>query len=444
MSRIVEIPYCPRPEQREVHDQLDAHRFGVVVAHRRFGKTTAVINQTIKEAIKCQKPDPRYGYIAPFYSQAKAVAWDFLKRYTAPIPGTKFNESDLMVTLPNSARIKLYGADNPDALRGLYFDGVCLDEVAQMRPEVWGEVIRPALADREGWAIFIGTPHGINVFHELYQRAVKDPKWYAGNYPVTKTNILSEEELDLARSTMSGNQFRQEFLCDWTADVSNIFIPFDLVQKARGLVIHPSVYTKAAKVLGVDPAREGEDQATIIVRQGLACWGLQKHRKLNLMTFSNIVGATIKREEPHAVFIDSVGLGAGVVDRLVQLGYPGIIAVNVGTAPSDAGLWKNLRAEIWDKMRKWLDAGGAIPDDAELVSELLSITFTYDNPRNVLELESKKKLRERGVGSPDCADALALTFSQEVIPREQRYDRARYIQEATTMSDYDVLGGTAI
>ena len=141
----------------------------MIVAHRRLGKTVCVINHAIMKALMDTSGSGRYGYIAPYRSQAKSIAWDYVKHFTAPVPGRNVNETELTVDFPNGARIRLFGADNPDAMRGLYFDGVILDEVADMKPEVWGEIIRPALSDRNGWACFIGTPKGQNLFHELYE-----------------------------------------------------------------------------------------------------------------------------------------------------------------------------------------------------------------------------------------------------------------------------------
>jgi phage terminase large subunit len=141
----VTIPYSPRPLQRQLHD--NTARFAVYVCHRRFGKTVFAINKLIKAACLNKLQAPRYAYIAPLYRQAKQVAWDYLKFYTAALPQTKVNESELRVDLINGARISLYGADNPDALRGIYLDGVILDEYAQMSPLVWSEVIRPTLTD---------------------------------------------------------------------------------------------------------------------------------------------------------------------------------------------------------------------------------------------------------------------------------------------------------
>src|SRR5436309_352720 len=139
-----EIDYWPRIHQAEIHRSLK--RFNVLVAHRRFGKTILCVNELISEALRRKRPHPRYAYIAPLLNQSKDVAWEYLKHYTAPIARRRVHETELRVDLPNLARIRLYGADNPDRLRGLYFDGVVLDEYAQMPSRLWSEVVRPTLA----------------------------------------------------------------------------------------------------------------------------------------------------------------------------------------------------------------------------------------------------------------------------------------------------------
>src|SRR5262249_61631663 len=137
----------------------------------------------LRGAAEVQAEAPRLAYVAPFYRQAKAIVWDYLKRFAGAMEGGRFQETELRCDLPNGARISLYGADDPDSLRGLYFDGVALDEYAQMDPRVWSEVIRPALADRQGWAIFIGTPMGRNSFWRLYAAGQTAPDWRAGPSP---------------------------------------------------------------------------------------------------------------------------------------------------------------------------------------------------------------------------------------------------------------------
>src|SRR5262249_38711880 len=149
---------------------------------------------------------------------------------TAAIPSVEYHESLLEVRLPNGARIRLYGADNPDALRGIFLDGVVLDEVADLRPNLWGEGIRPTLADRKGWALFIGTRRGINLFSELYFKALVDPAWFARLFTYEDTQTISKEEIDSARAMMTERQFAQEFLCDFQAGSDDALIPLDLAR----------------------------------------------------------------------------------------------------------------------------------------------------------------------------------------------------------------------
>jgi hypothetical protein len=214
--RFMHTCYAPRAHQRELHRELK--RFNVLVAHRRFGKTVFAINRLIEKATaEGQQDSPRYAYIAPFYRQAKNVAWDYLKRFTRELEGARHHETELRCDLKNGARISLYGADAPDRLRGLYFDGVVLDEYGQMEPRVWSEVLRPALTDRRGWAIFIGTPRGRNGFWKLYERARRDEDWFTAIYRASETGVIPDPELAAARKEMSEEEYAQEFECSFEA-----------------------------------------------------------------------------------------------------------------------------------------------------------------------------------------------------------------------------------
>ena len=188
------------------------------MAHRRCGKTVACINDLIVKALLENKKHAQYAYIAPYYSQAKSVAWRYLERFAEPVM-TKSNQSELWVELINGARIRLFGADNPDSLRGNFLDGVVLDEMADMKPSLWGEIIRPLLADRLGWATFIGTPKGHNAFYDIYNEATKKPNWYVKVLRADQTNLLPQSELDDAKASMSDNQYEQEFLCSFEAAI---------------------------------------------------------------------------------------------------------------------------------------------------------------------------------------------------------------------------------
>lgn len=210
MAEVITLDYRPRPQSVEYHDRTQ--RWACTVAHRRFGKTVREINELIKAAITCTKPNPRFAYLAPYYGQAKAIAWDYLKHYARPITA-KAMESELSVDLVNGARIRLFGADNPDALRGLYLDGVVLDEYGDMRPSVWGEIVRPLLTDRQGWASFIGTPKGKNHFHALAEQAKASPDWFYQQLRASETGIVDPAELEDARRHMTAEQYAQEFEC---------------------------------------------------------------------------------------------------------------------------------------------------------------------------------------------------------------------------------------
>lgn len=214
--RVITIPYTPRKAFKAFHNRRE--RWACLVAHRRAGKTVACINDLIKRALTEGKENGRYAYIAPYYSQAKSIAWDYLLRYTADVRVTA-NASELWVELINGAKIRLFGADNPDALRGLYLDGVICDEYADMKPRVWGEIIRPLLADREGWAVFIGTPKGHNAFYDIWRTAQASDSWFATSIKASTSGLLPAGELEDARKGMTADQYEQEFECSFEAAI---------------------------------------------------------------------------------------------------------------------------------------------------------------------------------------------------------------------------------
>ncbi len=216
----VKIPYTPRPLQAKLHKELDRYRFAVLSCHRRFGKSVAIINHLIKAALTNKLKNPRFAYIAPTYKQAKSIAWDYMKMFAGGIPGVKFHETELRCDLPNGSRITLLSSEQPDSLRGLFLDGVCIDEVAQIDPRLWNEIIRPALSDRKGFCYFIGTPAGMsNIFYELYQHALSDDKWLAYTAKASETKVIDQEELDAAKAQMGESKYKQEFECDWIANI---------------------------------------------------------------------------------------------------------------------------------------------------------------------------------------------------------------------------------
>lgn len=224
MPKLEVIPCMLNQYQDEIMKGMT--RFSVAVCHRRMGKTVLAIIKLIMAAVDCQRSLPRYAYVAPTMKQAREAAWDYLKQYTRVIPGRKVNETRACVDLPNGARITLYGAENADALRGIYLDGLVMDEVAWMRDTVWDMIFRPFLMDREGWAFFIGTPMGKNMFYDLYQNSFdkeENPDWSSFMYKVNQTNVLKPEEIDKYKKNSSPDAFAQEFMCSFEASIKGAY-----------------------------------------------------------------------------------------------------------------------------------------------------------------------------------------------------------------------------
>ena len=262
----VRIPYDPRPLQRVIHAALDAHRFAAVVCHRRFGKTVLAVNQLIKSALLDTKQRPRYAYISPTYRQGKAIAWDYFKHFSRPVPDSAINESELRIDYPNGAQVRIYGSDNPDALRGIYLDGVVLDEYALMDPTLWTQVVRPLLADRRGWALFIGTPNGRNQFYTLihgdgdgWAGAKKSPDWFYAEYKASETGYVDAQELAQAREVMTDDEYAQEFECSFEASVRGAVYAREVAAaREAGRITRvpwdPSLQVETDWDLGVDDA----------------------------------------------------------------------------------------------------------------------------------------------------------------------------------------------
>ena len=217
MEKTITVPFKPHPYQEQIVKSIK--RFSVLICHRRFGKSTLMINLLLKWALSTKRQRWHGAYIAPFRNQAKNIAWDYLLHYSSCVPGIKINRSDLKIELQNGSSITLLGADHPDSLRGPYWDAVVFDEYAQIAPNCFSEIIRPALVDRKGWALFIGTPKGHNHFWKLWaEDSIKDPEsWLRVMYKASQTNILDPAELANTRQTQSAEEYEQEFECSFEA-----------------------------------------------------------------------------------------------------------------------------------------------------------------------------------------------------------------------------------
>lgn len=223
-------------------------RWSIAVCHRRAGKTVACIQKLIKSAHECEKPRPRFAYIAPLLKQAKTVAWDYLKTAARQIPDAQINESELRVDFKSGAQIRLHGSDNPDSLRGIYLDGVILDEAADMSPRLFSEILRPALSDRKGWCTWIGTPKGENSFFDLWSETEHDDDWFRLMLRASESGLIDADELKDARRHMTDDQYEQEYECSFTAAIVGAYYAKEMqAVESEGRAIS-RLYDKALEV----------------------------------------------------------------------------------------------------------------------------------------------------------------------------------------------------
>jgi phage terminase large subunit len=314
----------------------------------------AACNDLIARALATKKENARFGYLAPYRGQAKSISWDYLKRYSRPL-APKVSETELSLRLPNGAEIRVFGADNPDALRGLYFDGVCLDEPADIRPSVWGEILRPALADRKGWAVFLGTPKGHNAFYDIHEQAEASPEWYSAVLKASETGLIPEAELEDARKMMTADQFEQEFSCSFSAAIQGAIFAKEL-QAARD----------AGRIGRVpyDPALPVHTAFDLGVGDSTAIWFIQLlGQEARLIDYFEASGeglpfyAKILQERgyvygrhiaPHDIAVRELGSGRSRIEVAASLGIKFEIAPSV---PLEDGIHA---ARLW-LARCWID-----------------------------------------------------------------------------------------
>lgn len=332
-ERVITIPYAPRPFQREVH-QLTAHtRFIVLVCHRRFGKTVLGVNHLIKGALLQKKQRPRYGYIAPTYTQGKSTSFDYFKFYADPVPGRVVNLSELRIDFPNTGQVRIYGGDNPDSLRGLYFDGVVLDEYGLHPAKTYSEVIGPTLVDRGGSALFLGTPNGKNQFYEIAQyakaqEAKGNPDWAFREYKASMTGLLDAGYLASARDTMTADEYQQEFECSFEAAVKGAIYAKEL-ESARS--------EKRITTVPYEPTIPVDTDWDLGVGDAMAIWFSQTDRSgaIRVIDYHEASGegfpyfVNILREKryvygthwaPHDIAVRELGSGKSRLDVAAGLG----------------------------------------------------------------------------------------------------------------------------
>lgn len=321
----VRTGYVPRPQAVAFHARTE--RYACLVAHRRFGKTVAAINDLIRACYTTPLDNVRVAYIAPYLSQSKAIAWDYLLEYTAAIPDIKVNIAELRIDFPNGARIRLFGADNYNAMRGLYFDAVVLDEPADFPASAWPTVIRPALADRKGKATFIGTPKGKNEFWEIYSDAKGDPNWYTAMFKASETGILDQEELDEARRAMGDDRYEQEFECSFEAAIQGAYYAVEMKDAMSDSRITRVPYDPALGVVTAWDLGIGDSTAIWFAQfygQEIRIIDYHENSGVGLDAYAKVLKEKPYHYEqhilPHDVRVKELGTGKSRLETLEALG----------------------------------------------------------------------------------------------------------------------------
>lgn len=398
------------------------------------GKTVAAINDIIRAAITCQSAFPQFAYIAPYRSQAKAVAWQYLKNYSQPIM-TAVNEAELYVDLINKARIRLFGADNADAMRGLGFDGVFLDEFGDFRPSVWGNVIRPTLSDKQGWAVFGGTPKGKNQFWDIVQTARKAPEeWYSLTLRASQSAILPHSELSAVRAQISQDQYEQEYECSFEAAILGAFYGVEMREATDQGRIGEVVYQEGF------PVHTAWDLG---YRDDTAIWFYQVlGGEIHLIDFFAVSGFSIedianvvlgkpyrygKHHLPHDARAKTLASGGkSIVEQLAVY-----LKLENMTIIPDLSVQDGIQAARQALPRCWFDEGKT----GEGIEALRQYQREYD--------EDKKAFREtpRHDWTSHPADAfrmLAVAWQKE-SPKDKPADRPRTLivgpQNEVTLND---------
>lgn len=416
------------------------------VWHRRAGKDSMGLNLTAREMFKRVGT---YWHLFPEQTQARRAIWNgvdkkgrrileqvfpgFLKCMKTRKPSgvvKRVSGQELLIELVNGSIWQMAGSDNYDSLVGSNPVGVVFSEYSIANPLAW-DYIRPILLENGGFAIFIYTPRGRTHGYKLFQMALKNDDWIAERLTYRDTGVLTEADIESEREAgMSENKIAQEYGCDFEAENDDQLITTASVVEAQKRTFATSI--SDPMILGVDVARFGDDKSVIYPRRGNdgRSMPIEIYSKMDTMQFAARVAAAIVKYKPDGVFVDVGGIGAGVVDRLIQLNFDPIGVNFGGTADgySPGGTkTANKRSQMWTTMRDALKTGLAIPADTRLEFELLAPNYTYD-AQNAILLEKKSDMKKRGIASPDIADALALTYAYPVEARsiqneeEERHD----------------------
>lgn len=307
-------------------------------------------------------------------------------------------------------------AEQPEALQGVHSDNVMLvaDEASGV-PEAVFEAAAGSMSGHNALTILLGNPvRSSGFFFDTHNR-LKD-EWWTKRVSCVDSKRVSQEYVDDMKSRYGeeSNAFRIRVLGEFPRSDDDTIIPMELLESAKHR--DTRAYEDAPIIWGLDVARFGSDSSVLCKRQSNVVHTLERWRNLDLMQLTGAVVAQYEacdhKSRPAEILVDSIGLGAGVVDRLRELKLPAR-GINVSESPAMGGTYLNLRAELWHKAKAWLEKRDCkIPMNEDLISELATVRYTFTS-NGKIKIESKDDIRRRGLKSPDMADAFVLTFASD-------------------------------
>jgi hypothetical protein len=307
-------------------------------------------------------------------------------------------------------------AEQPEALQGVHSDNVMLvaDEASGV-PEAVFEAAAGSMSGHNALTILLGNPvRSSGFFFDTHNR-LKDEWWTRRVSCIDSTRVSKEYVEDMkSRYGEESNAFRIRVLGEFPRSDDDTIIPMELLESAKHR--DTRAYEDAPIIWGLDVARFGSDSSVLCKRQSNVVHTLERWRNLDLMQLTGAVVAQYEacdhKNRPAEILVDSIGLGAGVVDRLRELKLP-CRGINVSESPAMGGTYLNLRAELWHKAKAWLEKRDCkIPNNEDLIGELATVRYTFTS-NGKIKIESKDDIRRRGLKSPDMADAFVLTFASD-------------------------------
>lgn len=417
---------------RALNQKTGAVQLAIASGHG-IGKTAGLA--WLMEWFLATRPHPQIVCTSNTRQQLETKTWRELEKWRQlSLTGHWFEHtatSHRHKLFPNTWRANAipWTKERSEAFAGTHEDHVMViyDESSLIDKVIW-QVTEGAMTTGECLWVALGNPtRSSGAFYEAFHKSRH--RWI--------TRHIDSRTAKIPKLTGGTKKF-QEWIEDYGEDSDFVkvrvrglfpdsaslqFIPTNLVEMAQARTITPDITSHAPFVIGVDVARFGDDQSVICKRQGLSVKPLLKIRNKDTMTLASLVAQEITRHNADACFVDVVGIGAGVVDRLRQLKFDNIIEVNNGERATNEKKYVNKRAETWAEMRKWLSLAD-LPADDELRDDLIGLEYGYDM-RERIRLERKEDMKARGLASPDCGDALAATFAQKITTTEDKLEAVR-------------------